>query len=190
MCSGDESMAAPLMAEPVVPAVAAKEEHAATDSNAETKNLQPKLEAAAHEKVATLQLQASVGVTPENFKTVAYDLGKVIMQRYNGPVRYLLEVCVGKGGDGNELAQSLRSAFGCQRSDVRMVSHPADMPQDETSLFVLQLHDSSYFPESSTKPAPYLTTCLQLWDEILTHGFITQGPLAVCHAELAFHASS
>ena len=55
------------------------------------------------------------------------------------------------------------------------ISFATQLPGNDSDEFNLHLTDLSWLPHSSTKPAPYLHTCLQLWDEITTNGFITKG---------------
>ena len=132
-------------------------------------------------------MRGTEGVTPENFRALAYGLGKTILEKFNGPSNYLLVVAANDGGQepGSELAKKLRNRYPA-RLNLPMIHKPEDLPGNDSDVFCLGLADLGYFPDLSTKPAPYLQTCLQLLDEILTNGFVSQGILdSINHMQFA-----
>ncbi|CAE7353633.1 unnamed protein product [Symbiodinium sp. CCMP2592] len=105
-------------------------------------------------------------------KETALSFGQTVMNKFGGPLGVLLSLA--KDDHGKELALSLKENFSTSRSDLPLVN-PRELPDNPSDLFVLQLHDLSYFLDSSTKPAPYLATCVLLWNDVLTNTFVTEG---------------
>ena len=94
----------------------------------------------------------------EDFKPAFFAYGKALLTKYN---------CA------PDFVKSLHDFF--PKSDA--IAYATQLPGNDADEFNLHLSDLSWLPQASTKPAPYLHTCLQLWDEITTNGFVTKGPL-------------
>ena len=116
-----------------------------TGSNKAELKLDP--EELAKNAFEALQAQACAGVSPDNFRSVAHEWGKTILEKHNGPLGFLMEVFV-KNDHGKSFAESLYANFSTNRSDLPLVDSAKALPGDATEQFVLQLHDLSYFLES------------------------------------------
>ena len=107
----------------------------------------------------------------EDFKPAFFAYGKALLTKYNGASQVLAKII-----DWNcapDFVKSLHDFF--PKSDA--IAYATQLPGNDADEFNLHLSDLSWLPQASTKPAPYLHTCLQLWDEITTNGFVTKGPL-------------
>lgn len=105
----------------------------------------------------------------EDFKSAFFAFGKALLVKYNGAYQVLSKLI----DCPPDFVKSLHDNF--PKSDA--VRYATQLPANDTDEFNLHLSDLSWLPESSTKPAPYLHTCLLLWDEITTNGFVTKGAL-------------
>ena len=168
---GDAEMAQAVPGENLA---ATKEEPADKDEKGAS-SAEPKVDVKLSPEAEYEQLHAAamVGITPDSFRATAYSFGQTVLNKFGGPLGFLLDLA--KEDDGKSLAESLRDNFATRRTDLPLVASAKELPDNSQDQFVLQLHDLSYFLDSSTKPAPYLSTCLLLWDEILVHGFVTEG---------------
>ncbi|CAJ1461118.1 unnamed protein product [Effrenium voratum] len=102
--------------------------------------------------------------------------GKKLLSHFGGPQQYLQQA----HPDTNSFAATLGLEFSTTRQDVNFVT---SLPADDSTMFCLKLSDLSFSPESSTKPAPYLTTAISLLDEYLCNSFISESnfnALACC----------
>ena len=107
----------------------------------------------------------------DNFKPAFYAFGKGLLEHCNG-ARNLLTTALGADlSHGEEFLDQIADFF--PKSDA--ICFATQLPGNDSDEFNLHLTDLSWLPDASTKPAPYLHTCLQLWDEITTNGFITKG---------------
>ena len=111
--------------------------------------------------------------TPENFKQIAFECGKKLLSHFGGPQQYLQQA----HPDTNSFAATLGLEFSTTRQDVNFVT---SLPADDSTMFCLKLSDLSFSPESSTKPAPYLTTAISLLDEYLCNSFISESNFNAC----------
>ena len=107
----------------------------------------------------------------EDFKSAFYAFGKAVLEHCNGARNVLTSVLGDELAQGQEFLNQIAEFF--PKSDA--ISFATQLPGNDSDEFNLHLTDLSWLPHSSTKPAPYLHTCLQLWDEITTNGFITKG---------------
>ena len=119
--------------------------------------------------------------TTENFRSVCYEHAKEILKMYNGPGQFLNKFFPQGTQQAQEFADYLRKEF--PKSDAVAYASMGGLPGNNSDHFNVHLSDLSWFPESSTKPLPYLITSLSLLDEITTNGFQTSGPwfLALGH---------
>ena len=104
----------------------------------------------------------------EDFKPAFYAFGKAVLEHCNGARNVLTSVLGDELAHGQEFLNQIAEFF--PKSDA--ISFATQLPGNDSDEFNLHLTDLSWLPHSSTKPAPYLHTCLQLWDEITTNGFI------------------
>ena len=114
----------------------------------------------------------SLNLTPDNFRDNMLKCGRALFQKYGGPWNYLSEVLP----SAEQIASfyvELETVFP-RRADCEY-THWATLPNNEEDVFCLHLSDLSFDPSSSTKPAPFSSTCLELLDEFLTNDFITAG---------------
>ncbi|CAJ1412778.1 unnamed protein product, partial [Effrenium voratum] len=80
--------------------------------------------------------------------------------------------------DTNSFAATLGLEFSTTRQDVNFVT---SLPADDSTMFCLKLSDLSFSPESSTKPAPYLTTAISLLQVFQLSGLLPRGPVKWVH---------
>ena len=116
-------------------------------------------------------MSSAAAVSVEDFYNVSYELGKALLVKHGGPRQYLLAQFphdISSAG----FVEGLRKQFDYSRLDV---SFAKCVPDNDTQIFQVHLWDLSWFPEASTKPAPFLTTSLQLLDEYLKNNFLTEG---------------
>ena len=104
--------------------------------------------------------------------------GKKLLSHFGGPQQYLQQA----HPDTNSFAVTLGLEFSTTRQDVNFVT---SLPADDSTMFCLKLSDLSFSPESSTKPAPYLTTAIRLLDEYLCNSFISESNFNACHASIS-----
>ena len=112
-------------------------------------------------------------VSTENFKAILFEEGKRVMQKANGAGHVLNALFPKESADALDFATHLLTEYP-KRFDVTYISQ-GKLPSNTVDTFHLHLSDLSWFSDASTKPSPYLVTCLSLWDEIITHGFQSQG---------------
>ncbi|CAK9019083.1 Uncharacterized protein SCF082_LOCUS14370 [Durusdinium trenchii] len=93
-----------------------------------------------------------------------------MLVKFNGVSELLNDWC-SLGLDSKQFAEDLLNMF--PKSDA--IAFASCLPGNDSDEFNLHLSDLSWFPSASTKPPPYLHTCLALWDEITTNGFVTKG---------------
>lgn len=117
--------------------------------------------------------RALKNASTEEFKDVFYKYGKGMLVKFNGVSELLNDWC-SLGLDSKQFAEDLLNMF--PKSDA--IAFASCLPGNDSDEFNLHLSDLSWFPSASTKPPPYLHTCLALWDEITTNGFVTKGDCA------------
>ena len=91
-----------------------------------------------------------------------------VCDRYGGPSQYLLDKFPSETSRG-KFREELLQAFPLQ-SSVHYVVPSLLGKKENTMLHVSML---GFTPETSTKPFPYSSVCKQLFEEYLTHGFLT-----------------
>ena len=111
------------------------------------------------------------GMTPENFREVALTVLTKEMKAWQGPAQYLRATF--KTAEAREkFRQDLNDSFE-SRPDLEYHRGPV-LPDNTSTRFKLRLSDLGFLPETSTKSAPLLTTCLLLLDEFLTNSVLTE----------------
>ena len=108
----------------------------------------------------------------DDFKTAFFLYGKALLEHCNGALTAITKIVPWEHAD--TFAAELKHYF---PKSAAVQFFESQLPHNDSDEFNLHLSDLSWLPEASTKPAPYLHTCLQLWDEITTNGFITKGVL-------------
>ena len=115
--------------------------------------------------------QAAMDVTVEEFKRVAHDYCAALLTKWHGPRGWLNHQFPKGSSEAESFMQEVLQKF--PKSGAILFAEK--LPDNVDDVFFLHLADLSWFPDSSTKPAPYLHTSLLLLDEILTHTFVTRG---------------
>ena len=111
----------------------------------------------------------------DDFKSAFFLYGKALLEECNGASHAISKIIPWEHAD--TFAAELKHYFP-KCASVQFFE--SKLPGNDTDEFNLHLSDLNWLPESSTKPPPYLHTCLQLWDEITTNGFVTKGDLGFC----------
>ena len=113
------------------------------------------------------------GMTPENFREVALTVLTEEMKAWQGPAQYLRAPF--KTAEAREkFRQDLNDSFE-SRPDLEYHRGPV-LPDNTSTRFKLRLSDLGFLPETSTKSAPLLTTCLLLQTprQFLTNSVLTE----------------
>ena len=107
-------------------------------------------------------------LTPNNFRDNMLQCISAALRKAGGPWQYLNQI-----SDKDVFYNKLRAEFP-QRTDVDYLSWKP-LPDQCEEKFYLHLSHFSFDPSSSTKPAPYVSTSIDLLDEYLASDFLTVG---------------
>ena len=107
-------------------------------------------------------------LTPDNFRDNMLQCISAALRKAGGPWQYLNQI-----SDKDAFYNKLRAEFPA-RTDVEYLRWKS-LPDNIEQSFYLHLSDFSFDPSSSTKPAPYVSTSIDLLDEYLTNDFLTAG---------------
>ena len=145
---------------------------------AATQPVDVKAEGISNSKVTVV---GTLPLHPEAFRDNALAILSSEMKNWHGPAQYLRK---------NYGSPEEQAAFKAQL-DIQFPVRPelsyqntAILPLDTDSLLVLRLSDLGFDTSHSSKPTPFLHTCLELLDEYLTNTVMTQNdPLLLCQGE-------
>lgn len=137
-------------------------------ANSEGESPIVKSEGASGQKVSVL---GKSRLTPENFRDEALLVLKAELQQWNGPAQYL-RAHFQTEEQLSKFRDDLDAAFP-QRLDVHYWESNT-LPSSMDEEFSVRLSCLGFGDKCSSKPPPFLHTCLDLLDEFLTNGVLTR----------------
>ena len=187
-CSSMATLPAMFAAQPVTPSASLDVKAESQDSEPRSAGTAGQMESPPESKVGfKLEMKAEMmsisdlqqmevqakDATLETFHEIAFKLGSALMEKHGGPMQWLMAEFGSKEDAGKSFAKDLER-FKSSRSDLNYITGPTGIVDNDKDVMCLSLSDLSYFPDSTTKPAPYKSTCRLLLDDMLTHGFLTE----------------
>ena len=127
-----------------------------------------------------LTVVGTLPLHPESFRDNALAILSSEMKNWHGPAQYLR-----KNYGSPEEQTAFKAALDIQFPVRPECYHNTTiLPLDTDSLLVLRLSDLGFDSSCSSKPTPFLHTCLELLDEYLTNSVCTEkDPLLLCQGE-------
>ena len=112
-------------------------------------------------------------VSAENFRDWFLERVKKVLAFYGGSEQYLANV-LDTSSSRDEFKNWLLHHW--PRDDSLTYQTPSEQPPQPGTDFIVHVSDLGFDRQCSTKLSPDVETCKELADEIVTRGFVTEGP--------------